>query len=79
MTGCSREESLSQFAGQGYGTLKKAVAEVVIDRVETIQARYREIRVDDDYLRKVLAEGAEHATVVAQETLDKAMLLTGLR
>jgi tryptophanyl-tRNA synthetase len=79
ITGCSREESLNRFAGRGYGTLKKAVAEVVIDRVETIQARYREIRADDSYLRKVLAEGAAQANAVAEETLDSAMRLTGLR
>jgi tryptophanyl-tRNA synthetase len=79
LAGESREEVLRRFGGQGYGTLKKALAEVAIERVGAIQARYRDIRADEGYLDKVLADGAERAAAVAEVTLDQAMRATGLR
>ncbi|GII66103.1 tryptophan--tRNA ligase [Sphaerisporangium krabiense] len=78
LSGTDRASSLRQFEGQGYGTLKKAVAEVAIERVGAIQSRYTEIRADETYLEKTLIEGAEKATAVADRTLSTAMRLTGL-
>jgi tryptophanyl-tRNA synthetase len=78
LTATSREQSLAQFEGQGYGTLKKAVAEVAIERVSEIQDRYNEIRADDAYLEKTLADGADKAAAVADDTLNRAMEHTGL-
>jgi tryptophanyl-tRNA synthetase len=78
LSGSSREQVLRQFEGKGYGVLKKAVAEIVIERVGEIQARYNEIRADEGYLDKTLADGAQKAAAVADETLRKAMELTGL-
>lgn len=78
LAGCGREEALRRFEGKGYGTLKKAVAEVAIERVSAIQARYNEIRSDESHLDKILAGGAEKAAAVADQTLNKVMRLTGL-
>ncbi len=78
LSGTSRADTLRQFAGQRYGVLKKAVAEVAIDHVRGIQARYSQIRADDSYLDSILAAGAERASAVADRTLRTAMRLTGL-
>jgi tryptophanyl-tRNA synthetase len=78
LTATSREEALNQFEGKGYGVLKKALAEVAIDRVSAIQARYNDIRTDEGYLDETLADGAKTAAAVADQTLHKAMHLTGL-
>lgn len=74
----TRDEALARFTGEGYGVLKKAVAEVAIERVTAIQDKYHEIRADEAYLDKTLAAGAEKAAAVADETLETAMRLTGL-
>ncbi len=79
LTGSSREATLAKFAGQGYGVLKREVAEVAIEQVTEIQARYQSIRDDDGALDRVLADGAERAERVANETLGAAMRVTGLR
>lgn len=79
LTGSSREATLAKFAGQGYGVLKREVAEVAIEKVAEIQARYQSIRDDDAALDRVLADGAERAERIAGETLDSAMRATGLR
>ncbi len=78
LTDTSRESALAEFEGKGYGVLKKAVAEVAIERISGIQEQYNEIRADQAYLDKTLAAGAEKAAAVADETLQKAMQLTGL-
>jgi tryptophanyl-tRNA synthetase len=79
LSGLSREVVLAKFAGQGYGTLKRELADVAIEKVGTIQARYRELREDDTTLDAVLAEGASKARSVADVTLQAAMCATGLR
>lgn len=79
LTGLTREVVLAKFAGQGYGALKRQVADVAIDRVSSIQARYTELRADDAMLDTVLADGAGRARLVADATLDAAMQATGLR
>lgn len=77
--GGTREQALDRFEGQGYGSLKKEVVEAAVERVGAIQQRYGEIRTDESYLDKVLAEGAGRAAEVAGDTLDRALELVGLK
>ncbi|MCA1708539.1 MAG: tryptophan--tRNA ligase, partial [Actinobacteria bacterium] len=79
LAGLSREVVLTKFTGQGYGVLKRELADVAVEKVGTIQARYRELREDDTTLDTVLAEGANKAEAVANTTLHAAMFATGLR
>ncbi len=67
----TREAIESQFAGKGYGDLKKAVVEVVNAELEPLQARYHELMDDTGYLEDVLARGAEQAAMVAEQTLKE--------
>ncbi|HAA65127.1 MAG TPA: tryptophan--tRNA ligase, partial [Thermoanaerobacter sp.] len=66
-TGMEIEEVINKFNGQGYGTLKKELAEVVIDKLTVIQKNYKDL--SRDYVLKVLKEGAERAQAVAEKTL----------
>jgi len=61
-----------EFAGQGYGDLKKAVGEVLVDFVSPIQARVRGYLDDPAELDKILARGAERAREVASVSLARA-------
>lgn len=79
LTGLSREVVLAKFAGQGYGVLKRELADIAIEKVGTIQARYHELREDDATLDAILAEGANKANLVANATLQASMRATGLR
>ncbi len=73
----TRQQTLDRFEGQGYGTVKKELVEVAVERVADIQRRYHEIAADS-YIEEVLADGAERAAKVAGETLDRALELVGL-
>jgi tryptophanyl-tRNA synthetase len=61
-----------------YGPLKADVAAAVLEMVEPIQARYRELAADPGYVTKVLEAGAERARVVAGATLRRAYEAVGL-
>ncbi|NJL54792.1 tryptophan--tRNA ligase [bacterium] len=69
LTGEGQQAIEAHFAGQGYGTLKKAVAEAVVSQLEPLQTRYREIMSEPGYLDQVLSNGAERAANVASVTL----------
>ncbi len=69
-TGKTSAEVEEHFASaRGYGDLKKTVAEVVIESLKPIQARYRELTEDVRNIDDILAEGAERARMVADKTL----------
>jgi tryptophanyl-tRNA synthetase len=61
-----------EFAGKGYGDLKKAVGEVLVEFVTPIQERVRSYLDDTAELDKILARGAERAREVTSVTLARA-------
>jgi len=71
ITGESIDSLVEGYAGQGYGALKVGVAEQVVECLEPVQARYKELREDRDLLDNILAEGAAKARARAQDTLRK--------
>jgi tryptophanyl-tRNA synthetase len=62
----------AEFAGQGYGAFKQAVAEAVVDYLTPARTRYEEIRKDEARLEEILAEGAEKARSIASQTVAVA-------
>ncbi len=58
-----------EYAGRGYGDLKKDLAEVVIDFVTPFRDRTLELLDDQGHLTAVLKKGQEQATEVAEATL----------
>ncbi len=78
LSGKERQAIEAEFAGKGYGDLKKALAEVVIETLRPLQERYREIRRDPEYLEGLLRRGAERAAPTAQATLTRVKQAVGL-
>lgn len=79
LTGDSEEKILTEFEGQGYGTLKKQVAEAVIATLEPIQARYKEMAADPAYVEEILRDGAERVRPIAEHRLRVAQERVGVR
>jgi len=71
ISGRSIESLEEQFAGEGYGALKAEVADVVIAAIEPIRERTQELMADQNELDKLLADGADKANALAEETLAK--------
>ncbi|HEX5018492.1 MAG TPA: tryptophan--tRNA ligase, partial [Actinomycetes bacterium] len=61
-----------EYAGRGYGDLKKDVGEAFAAFVEPYQRRVWELMDNPDLLDKVLADGAERARMLAEPTLRTA-------
>ena len=68
----------NRFNGQGYGTFKKAVADVVCAELEVLQAKVKEIQASG-IIDKVLEDGAMKASYVARRKLSKVYRKVGLR
>ena len=73
----SIQELETEFTGSGYGYFKEQLAEAVIAVLEPIQTRYKEL-LESDELDRVLADGAQRASEIANETLHKMESAIGL-
>jgi tryptophanyl-tRNA synthetase len=69
LTGREVDEVVAEFAGGGYGALKKALAEVVTETVAPIRTRALELLSDPAELDRVLGHNADRAGAVAEKTL----------
>ena len=67
-----------EFHDQGYGKLKERVAEVVIESLRPIRQNYTELMDAQDYLQKILQEGAQNAQKIAAVTYQEAKEKMGL-
>lgn len=77
-TGKGIQELENEFAGQGYGTLKKEVAEAVEAGLAPVRERTSELLADPAELDRLLAQAAERANEVASRTVDAVYARMGL-
>ena len=77
-TGCTLDDAVSQFAGQGYGKLKADVADAVVATLLPIQTEYKRLLDDKAYLSEQIALGAKKAQAMACKTVRKAYHKLGL-
>jgi tryptophanyl-tRNA synthetase len=61
-----------------WAEFKPKLAEVIIEHLRPLQARYRELMAAKDYLYQVLREGRERAHQVAQTTLERVQKAMGM-
>ena len=66
-----------QYEGQGYGTLKKDLVEVVWESLAPIQEKYRNIRESEELLH-ILEDGAERAATIGAATMKRVKDRFGL-
>ena len=67
-----------EFAGKGYGGLKSAVAEAVVEELRPIKQNYDKIRKDKAYLNEIMTLGSQEASRNARKTLCKVYKKVGL-
>src|SRR5262249_39705165 len=60
----------ARFNGSGYGELKEAVGESVVDLLAPIRTRFESLRTDERALQRLLAVGAERARRAGEPTLE---------
>ncbi|WP_341632341.1 tryptophan--tRNA ligase [Sphingomonas agri] len=74
----SIEQVLAQFAGQGFGAFKPALADAVIALIAPIRSRLEDLRQHPEELDRILAEGAARAAALGAPVLAAAKVAVGL-
>jgi len=74
----SVEQVLAQFAGQGFGAFKPALADAVIALIAPIRSRLEDLRQHPEELDRILAEGAARAAALGAPVLAAAKVAVGL-
>lgn len=66
-------------AGIGCGDCKKVLADRMLENLTPIRDKRSQLQAEPDFVRDVLASGAEKARAVAKETMETVRRKTGLR
>lgn len=77
ISGKSIETLEGEFEGRMYGHLKGDVADAVVNFLEPLQARYKELREDRATLDAIMRAGAQEASARAAQTLKKVYEAVG--
>ncbi|HYF27077.1 MAG TPA: tryptophan--tRNA ligase [Baekduia sp.] len=77
--GIGVDEAGASLAGaRGYGDLKKATAEAVVELLTPVRERYAQLRGDEDALEATLTAGADRARALTAGTLADVRAAMGL-
>ena len=69
---------VAEFAGSGYGALKSAVADAVVEFVRPLQERYAELEADPAEVARILSVGADRAESLAAPVMARVRDAVGL-
>lgn len=75
----SRDQIEEHFAGKSYKELKEQLAEAVIECLNPVQVRFRELTGEKGYLEEMLKRGAGRAEEKAERKLQQVYRKIGLR
>ena len=68
-TGCAIEDAVAKFEGGGYGDLKKAVADAVVEKVVPFQDKYNEV-INSGIINDILDAGRDYTNEIAKEKYE---------
>ena len=74
----SLKEIEKEFKGKGYEDFKKSLTHLLIEKLEPFKTKQKELLKKEDYLQKILDEGAKKAKVLAQSTMKEVSQKMGL-
>lgn len=78
LAGRTPQQILDQHAGQGFGTFKPALAELLVETLRPVRLRLEELRSDPAELDRILTTGAAKAAALAEPTLEDSYRAVGL-
>lgn len=72
------EAVIAQYAGQGFGAFKPALADLAVDKLAPINAEMSRLMQDTGEIDRILGEGATRANEIAQPILEQCYDIVGL-
>ncbi len=77
LTSRSKADVLAQFAGEGFGVFKPALADVAVEYLAPISEEFRRLMADQAEIDRILTKGAQRARAVAAPVLKEAKQIIG--
>ncbi|MCB0348535.1 MAG: tryptophan--tRNA ligase [Bdellovibrionales bacterium] len=78
LSGKTMKELEADYEGKMYGHLKVDLADLVVETLRPVQAKYSDLMKNKDHLNSLMAKGAERARAKASSTLKKVYDSVGL-
>ncbi len=78
LKGCAIKEAEKEFEGKNYAEFKGKVADLVIDYLEPLRKKKKELESREVYVWEILNQGARRAETIAQTTMIDVKKKTGL-
>ena len=79
LTDRTNQSVLDDYAGQGFGAFKPALADLLVETVAPIRARLKDFDAHPEALETILEKGSAKAAALAQPTLEATYQALGLR
>ncbi len=79
LTDRTNQSVLEEYAGQGFGQFKPALADLVVETVAPIRARLKDFDAHPEALEAILEKGSAKAAALGAPTLEGAYKAMGLR
>ena len=79
LTDRTNQSVLDDYAGQGFGQFKPALADLVVETVAPIRARLKDFDAHPEALEAILEKGSAKAAALAAPTLEATYQALGLR
>ncbi|ENN90196.1 tryptophan--tRNA ligase [Bartonella bovis] len=73
----SKEKALLEFAGQQFSLFKSALADLVVHKLAPITQELRRLHQENAYIDSVLHDGAERASLLAENTMKHVREIVG--
>eukprot|EP00559_Dactyliosolen_fragilissimus_P007274 CAMPEP_0184864808 /NCGR_PEP_ID=MMETSP0580-20130426/16100_1 /TAXON_ID=1118495 /ORGANISM="Dactyliosolen fragilissimus" /LENGTH=452 /DNA_ID=CAMNT_0027363727 /DNA_START=108 /DNA_END=1466 /DNA_ORIENTATION=+ len=73
----TKQDILEEVQDLNWGQFKPLLADAIVNHLEPIQTKYKEVRENEEYLQSVLNDGADAANQIASKTLNSARVAMG--
>ena len=74
----SAEKVVADFAGQGFGAFKPALADLAVARLAPIADEMKRLMADPAEIDRILGDGAERANAIAEPILNRTYDIVGM-
>jgi tryptophanyl-tRNA synthetase len=77
LSGRSKQDVLSEFGGGQFSSFKNALVELCVEKLAPIASEMKKLVADPGHIDSVLANGADRARAIADETMQKTKDIVG--
>jgi len=75
----SVENIISEFQGKGFGAFKESLADVVVESLDPITKKIKDLQKNLDYIDDILIKNSEKANKIAEKRMNEVYKIIGMR